>query len=794
MRIYFSLLAILLAGSWCAHSQSVLNGKVTTTQNQPLDGAHIHIGQSLHAMSLPDGSYTLPNIPAGSHRLVASFIGFKTLDTLVDIYHNSVMDIRLKPESTQLQEVVLTEGAVAKNTLLEQKLKAETIEKYSNATLGDALKEIAGVSTLKTGSTIVKPIINGLHSSRVPVFTNGVRLEDQQWGTEHAPNLDVNAAGKISVIKGAGALQYSGDAVGGLVLVEPANVLKDTLFGKTIITADSNGRGTTIASSLHKGAEKGWAWNAGGTFKYYGDREAPDYVLSNTGNREANFSGDIKYIASRYTLGASYSFYNATIGIAEATHIGNVADLVRAINGHEPTVIRPFTYNIGAPRQEVQHHIGKINYNRDLAAGETLNLQYAFQLNRREEFDLRRGALTNVAALDLTLVTHAVNADWKKETGDNTYKAGTSAAYQHNDASPDTGIRPLIPNYSKIDAGAYGIFTHRFNNSLTGEAGLRYDFSHVDATKYYQVSRWNDLGYNDGSFDNIIVEDLGSQYLTKPKFTYHNVSASLGIRKKLDEGLDLLGNVSLAMRNPNPSELFSDGLHHSNATIELGSLRTQKEQALKASATLLKTAGDFTFEVTPYVNSIHDFIYLQPTGVEYTIRGTFPVYRYRQTQALMAGADLHMGYNISNRWGYSFNSAYVYGQNTRDNLPLIDMPPVNITNTVRYTYKEWHSFFAEVRSESVLKQWRYPNYNFTAPVPVNGELVQTLVDISTPPSGYELLHFTTGVQFSVGKNVAAVNFSVYNLLNTSYRDYLNRQRLYTNEVGRNFQLQLKFNY
>jgi hypothetical protein len=32
---------------------------------------------------------------------------------------------------------------------LEQRLKRETIEKFSNQTLGDILKEIAGVSSLK---------------------------------------------------------------------------------------------------------------------------------------------------------------------------------------------------------------------------------------------------------------------------------------------------------------------------------------------------------------------------------------------------------------------------------------------------------------------------------------------------------------------------------------------------------------------------------------------------------------------------------------------------------------------
>jgi iron complex outermembrane receptor protein len=65
------------------------------------------------------------------------------------------------------------------------------------------LTEIAGVSSLKTGSSVVKPVINGLFGSRVPVINNNVRLEDQEWGTEHAPNFDVNAAGKITVIKGA---------------------------------------------------------------------------------------------------------------------------------------------------------------------------------------------------------------------------------------------------------------------------------------------------------------------------------------------------------------------------------------------------------------------------------------------------------------------------------------------------------------------------------------------------------------------------------------------------------------
>lgn len=794
MRFYYILLAVFMAGTLCVYSQNTISGSVITIQNTPLDGAHIHIEQ-LHAASNPDGSYELHNVPSGAHRVVVSFVGFKTLDTLITVQNHIHFDVVLKPETAQLQEVVLTENnAVPKNVIHEEKLKTATIEKYSDASLGDALKEIAGVYSLKTGNTIVKPVINGLHSSRVPVISNNVRLEDQQWGTEHAPNLDINAAGKISVIKGANALQYGGDAIGGLVLIEPVSVLKDTLFGKTIMNLASNGRGGSISSSLHKGAEKGWAWNAAGTFKYFGDRQTPDYILSNTGNREANFAGDLKYIGDSYDISAYYSLYDATIGIAKATHIGSTGDLVNAINSKQPAVIEPFTYDIDAPKQDVVHHLAKLNFNKRFSDNSSLSVQYAFQHNSRKEYDIRRGEYTGKPALDLTLITHSGQADWKKEMDALTLKSGASFSAQDNTASPDTGIRPLIPNYNKFDAGAYGIASYAFSSSLTGEAGLRYDYSHMQASKYYQKTRWTSLGY-DGVYDNFIVADAGTQWLTAPEFTFHNISASLGIRKQLSDSYQLLANAGLAMRNPNPSELFSDGLHHATGTIELGNLGIQKEESYKLSATLLKTDGAFTFEATPYLNMINNFIYQSPTGIEHTIRGDFPVYQYKQTDALMAGLDLHTNWKINNHWQHNLSFAYLYGQDITNNLPLIEMAPMNLVNTIRYNKEDWHGLFLELRNESVFTQARYPNNNFTVQLPVDGQFVETLVDISTPPKGYSLFHFSSGMAFKTSATTGLeVNFSVLNIFNTAYRDYLNRQRLYTDDIGRNFQLQLKFSY
>ena len=377
------LIFFLLIFCFDVQSQHSITGKVSTQAMTPVIGSHIHIGKKT-VSSDEKGNYAIKNLPAGKLNVHVSYVGYQSIDTLITLTASIVLDFKLKESTNRLSEViVMQQKNTINNSILEQKLKLETIEKYSNQSLGDALKEIAGVSSLKTGNAIVKPIINGLYGSRVPIISNNVRLEDQEWGTEHAPNLDVNSAGKITVIKGASGLQYGGDAVGGLVIIEPLSVKKDTLFGKTISNFDSNGRGGSVSSSIHKGNLIGWSYNAVGTFKYIGDKTAPDYVLSNTGNRELNFTGGLKFSQTKYDFAAFYSFFNAKIGILSASHIGNSFDLYQSINNHVPAVVNDFTYSINSPRQEVQHHIAKGNFNYYWNEMASLSIQYAFQFNKR---------------------------------------------------------------------------------------------------------------------------------------------------------------------------------------------------------------------------------------------------------------------------------------------------------------------------------------------------------------------------------------------------------------------------
>ncbi|WP_324067953.1 MAG: TonB-dependent receptor [Flavobacterium sp.] len=791
---FISILFFFLVGFF-GYAQVTITGVISDENGLPLRDAHVHIANKTTSTDV-NGSYVLSDIPKGKQKLYISFIGYHAIAETIEISTDLTINRQLKLDVTKLEDITIQQLSNSKSeSSNEQVLKSATIEKFSNQTLGEALKEVSGVSILKTGSTIVKPVINGLHSSRVPIINNNVRLEDQQWGTEHAPNFDINTAGKITVIKGASALQYGGDAIGGIVVIEPEVIKKDTLVGKTILNLATNGMGGSLSSSLQKGNRYGWSWNALGTFKYLGDRETPDYVLSNSGNREQNFSGGIRFAKEKYNFNAMYSFYNAQIGIIKASHIGNVNDLYNSINNQQPSVIEPFSYSIDAPKQEVQHHLAKINFQRWLSENTSIDLQYAFQFNNRLEFDVRRtSTTTKKAALDLQLATHTFLADYKTVIGNWRLKSGLNLGYQNNFANPETGVRPLIPSYEKLDAGLYGIAVYKFDNATSLESGIRYDFSTIEATKYYLKSRWIERGY-DAEFSHFIVGDEGNQWLTKPTFDYHNFTANIGFKKQLHHEMEWLVNVSLASRNPNPSELFSDGLHHSTGQIELGDLRLEKEQAYKFNTTFKKDWKLFQVQLNPFINRISNFIYLQPIGFETTIRGAFPVWEFKQTEALLTGFDVNTKWTISNHFSHELGLAYVNGQNLSTDKYLIDMPPFVINNKIQYKNESWFNLVAELKSELVFRQNHFPNYNFETNIIVNNALTPVLVDISSPPKGYHLLHFYSEMTFKINKkNSLTTSFSVQNIGNTTYPDYLNRQRFFVDEMGRNIQIQLKFNY
>ena len=687
MRTY--ALVVLLLAQLTTASQNcslTLSGKVIDLHDGSLlSGATLVVAETETIVQTSlDGVYSIPNLcPNTSYSIKVLHSSCTPKTFSLKISGDSVRDFKLEHHLEELNEIIL-EGKAYENkttTVLEKNLNQETLEQYSAGTLGDALNSLSGVSSLNKGNGIVKPIINGLHSSRIIMINNGVRMQDQEWGKEHAPNIDVNSVGRLTLVKSASALQYGGDAMGGIIIAEgPKVAIKDSLYGKTMLFGASNGRGGGITSQLTKSFENGIYGTAQGTFKRFGDVEAADYVMSNTGLYEKDMSLRIGLNRFNYGIEGYYSYFNTDIGILRSSHAHGAADQIRAIESDIPLTIREFTYDIGYPKQNVTHQLSRIKAFKNLG-DYTLEIQYDYQLNRRFEYDIRVGNDRDKPALDLKLDTHTILIDLNGSFEDLNFKSGIMGRFQTNFANPETGIRRLIPDYDKYDFGLYTVLDKKINDKFEIETGVRFDYSYMDVFKFYKNSIWEERGY-DILFPDLVIEEFSNQVLVNPELEFKNLSATLGFNYKIDDNNTLFINHALSSRAPNPAELFSDGLHHSIARIEVGDLRFKSEVGNKTSLTYSHVGKTFNFSINPFVNNIRDFIVIEPVEIRETIRGNFQVWEYRQTDAQLLGVDIDDSLSIHEKINRDHQLSIVKGYNNTLNEPLINIPPVNTKNEI----------------------------------------------------------------------------------------------------------------
>ena len=97
-----------------------------------------------------------------------------------------------------------------------------------------------------------------------------------------------------------------------------------------------------------------------------------------------------------------------------------------------------------------------------------------------------------------------------------------------------------------------------------------------------------------------------------------------------------------------------------------------------------------------------------------------------------------------------------------------------------------------IESQYVFEQKRFPPNIFVFS-PQQQQEVE--LDINTPPAAYHLLALDAEASFTIrNNNDFKVGLRATNLLNTLYRDYLNRQRYFVDDLGRNISLRLIYNY
>src|SRR5450830_965124 len=113
-------------------------------------------------------------------------------------------------------------------------LQRDELTERARGTLGETLDGTPGVSSTYFGPNASRPIIRGLDGDRIRVLNNGgATVDASALSFDHAVPLEPITVDRIEVLRGPGALQYGGSAVGGVVNVIDNRIPREPLDGVT---------------------------------------------------------------------------------------------------------------------------------------------------------------------------------------------------------------------------------------------------------------------------------------------------------------------------------------------------------------------------------------------------------------------------------------------------------------------------------------------------------------------------------------------------------------------------------
>ncbi len=751
-----------------------VQGSITDPDtHEMLSGADIEI-IDINKKTISDslGNFLLEGLCPGVYDLRIKHLNCNPLTLHIHLKDDFKETIQLTHYYNTLEQVTVNADIQKAGASAAAQISGKELDQTRGLSLGEALKKIAGVSNLQTGTNIYKPVINGLHSSRVLIINNGIRQEGQQWGSEHAPEIDPNIANRLTVIKGAASIRYGGDAIGGVVLVEPKMLSRLPGISGELNTALFSNNRMGVLSGILEGNFKHispLSWRVQGTIKRGGDAKTPNYWLENSGIAEYNFSATAGWLKSNWGSELFFSSFDTELGIFTGSHIGNTTDLINAINsGKPPDYIADatFSYNLDRPKQRVKHYLFKSNSFIQTGNAGKLNLILATQYNSRQEYDLKKFASsTDAPQLDLRISTYTGEVVWDHHSWNGIRGSmGVSTMYQDNWYQ----YRLFIPQYQALNAGLFII--EKWNiGKLALEAAARYDRKNI-----YSIFANDGTTYPDKNFDGF--------------------SGNLGVIYAVQTNHRLTANISTGWRAPNINELYSDGLHHGAARLEKGKADLQPERANSFIAGYQYSGKKWQIESEIFYKQIDDFIYLKPTyPPQLTIRGAFPAFEFDQADARLYGGDISLSVQTGDHINLKLKSTLLWAWNISDKDWLIQMPPNTHEVAVEYIFTDagkWKQPYCKIEFTYTEKQNRVPGTGNIEIKQTDGSL-SLESDYAPPPAAYGLTSFEAGTSIQTKDRPINLIVAVNNIFNTVYRNYMNAFRYYADEMGTNVSLRLK---
>lgn len=547
-----------------------------------------------------------------------------------------------------LDKVVVT-GNPLKSQVLAQpsdSLAGDQLTLTRAANLGDTLQGLPGVAATNFGPNASRPSIRGLDGDRVRILSNsGASVDASNLSFDHGVAIDPLVIDKVEVLRGAAALLYGGNAVGGVVNTLDNRIprtLINGLSGAAEVRLGGASRDKSGAVVLDGGsgqAHSGFGWHVDLAGRDAGDQATPRFDSDGESRTSVRNSAARSHGGS---VGGSVFFQGGFAGVSVDdfhTNYGTTAE--------EDVTIRMQRQRIATAGEWAT------------ADGPVHRVSWQLSRNRYEHQEVEGtgavGTTFKSTGTDGRLeVEHAAFGPVKGLVGLQTEALDFSAL----------GEEAFVPSTRTRNTGVFVLEQAKLAG-VDWSAGARTERVTVDS-------------------------DGGDRFGAPASRRFRPVSVALSGVYPLNAAWSLSANLNRTERAPAYYELFANGLHVASAAYERGdtTLGLERSKGLDAG---LKWEGDGSHvHVNVYETRFANYIALQATGESADNDGVpVPVYAFQAVPARLRGVEVEGRWQLHAALALLSQLDAVRGDNRATGEPLPRLSPLRAMLGLEARQGDW---------------------------------------------------------------------------------------------------------
>ena len=819
LRFFFIGIVLIMMGfqSLIAQDLGRIEGTVYVTDGTTVvtDATVTLVGLNYSQRVDESGQFAFEEVPAGSVllRVESPIWGRNSKTVTVVAGETSEADIEVLLH-VRLEEIVVSAGPIAlpRSQLVNPVnvlTRADLLE-ASGISLGESLKNQAGMASTYFGPGSSRPIIGGVGASRVKILRHGLDVGDvSDQSEDHAVSVDAFDAERIEIIRGPAALLYGSNITGGVVNVldghipneKPANRIEGMVMGRGGLGASERGGGGSLTGALGN-----FVWRARGLLRETGDVSTPLFNPESTheGHEEhdehgeheehdehdeheehdehdehdEHEEGESQLVDHIENSGTSLS--RGSLGVS---WLGNRGYIGAAVSFHNT--------DYGVPGGHMHGH-GEHGHDDHGDHEDHDDHEDHEDHDDHEEDEHGHGGEEEVSiALDLNSVTYDIEGAYFFEDAaikEIRFRFGvtdyTHSELEQAESGPDMvgivyennqweGRLEVDHSLHRKTQGVAGIQVKRRDLALNAVG----DHSILPTTLTTDVGIFAmeriDLGALRLEMSGR-MQWLSHDAVDRTDRSFSSLSLGAGLNYEASEQLTFSLSLARAAKNPSTAELYFNGVHAAIRSVERGNENLEVEVTNNATVSSYVRADQFSLTLTGYINQSDNFIYFAPTGL---IEEDLPVLQTSQSEARITGmeiaADVDLFRREDSNLTLGLTGDYVNGRLTLEGGNLPRIPPLRLGASLQYSL---NNFSTGLSVERIGKQ----------------DQVFTIAEDET--DGYTMVDAKVGYRLVVGSTVQSISLQGLNLTNKLARAHTSLLKGIVPLPGRDIRLTYTFHF